>query len=178
MKLSPSQEDACCTASEKLSIMFWNSKVHCRVHTSPSLVATPSQISPTYTTPSCHPHLRLGLPSGHFPSGDKASPYFRQVRIGNLPDKCLSVWTLREVSFKHILIGLNDFINTRTLWQYYAIISSSLNRKLSWSVWLIYVLLYCTPYCLQQLMSAKNPISSWAVTSESTLMIPNNCIYI
>jgi hypothetical protein len=35
---------------------------------------------------------------------DKASPCCRPFLAGNLPDKCLPIRTLRQVSFKHILM--------------------------------------------------------------------------
>jgi hypothetical protein len=48
-------------------------EVHYRVHNSPPLVPILSQINPVHTTPSyvliLSFHLRLGLPSGLFPSG-------------------------------------------------------------------------------------------------------------
>jgi hypothetical protein len=46
-------------------------------------------------------------------SGDKASPCFRQFWIGKLLDKCLPIWTLLYVSFKHILISLTNFMGTQ-----------------------------------------------------------------
>jgi hypothetical protein len=44
-------------------------------------------------------------------NGDKAS-YFRPFWIGNLSDKCLPVWTLLQVLFKHILISLTSFMGS------------------------------------------------------------------
>jgi hypothetical protein len=35
-------------------------------------------------------------------SDDKAAPYFRPFWIGKLSDKCLLMWALLYVSFKHI----------------------------------------------------------------------------
>jgi hypothetical protein len=43
-------------------------------------------------------------------SGDKASPCFRPFWKGKLSDKCLPIWTLLYVSFKHILIELTSFM--------------------------------------------------------------------
>jgi hypothetical protein len=45
-------------------------------------------------------------------SGDKVSPYFRPFWIGRLSNKCLPIWTLKYVSFKHILISLTNFMGT------------------------------------------------------------------
>jgi hypothetical protein len=44
-------------------------------------------------------------------SGDRSSPCFRPFWIGNLSDKCLPIWTLLYVSFKHILINLTTYIH-------------------------------------------------------------------
>jgi hypothetical protein len=45
-------------------------------------------------------------------SGDRASPYFMPFRVRKLSDKCLPIWTLLYVSFKHILIILTNFLGT------------------------------------------------------------------
>jgi hypothetical protein len=84
MELSPSWEATNCAATRELPSILWNPEVHYRVHKSPPLVPILSQIDPLHTIPShpipSHPiclrsililptHLRLGLPSGLFPSG-------------------------------------------------------------------------------------------------------------
>jgi hypothetical protein len=46
-------------------------------------------------------------------SGDKASPCFRPFWIRKLSDKCLSIWILVHVSFKHILISVTSFVGTQ-----------------------------------------------------------------
>jgi hypothetical protein len=75
-ELSPSWEAANCAATQELPSILWNLKVHHRVHKSPPLVPILSQIDPVHTTPSylrsiliLSTYLRLGLPSGLFPSG-------------------------------------------------------------------------------------------------------------
>jgi hypothetical protein len=77
MELSTSWEAASCGATQEFPNILWNPKFHYRVHKSLPLVPILSQIN--HSIPP-HPislrsililysHLRLGLPSGLFPSG-------------------------------------------------------------------------------------------------------------
>jgi hypothetical protein len=75
-ELSPSWAAANCAATQELSSILRNPKVHHRVHKSPPLVSILSQIDPVHTIPSylksiliLPTHIRLGLPSGLFLSG-------------------------------------------------------------------------------------------------------------
>ena len=78
MVQSPSLEANRMSASQEIPLILWNPKVHYRIHKClpPALIL--SQIDPIHTPPhstSWRPtlilssHLRLGLPSGLFPSG-------------------------------------------------------------------------------------------------------------
>jgi hypothetical protein len=75
IELTPSWEDASCTAAQEFSNILWNSSVHYRVHKSPPLVPILNQINPVQTTPYylrsiliSSTYLRLGFPSALFPS--------------------------------------------------------------------------------------------------------------
>jgi hypothetical protein len=76
MELSPSWEAANCVATEELSSILWNPKVHYRVDRSPPLVPILSPVTLVHTIPSylsnihlvLSTHLHLGHPSGLFPS--------------------------------------------------------------------------------------------------------------
>ena len=65
------------SASQEISLILWNPKVHYRIYKCPPLISILIQINPIH---SPHPtswrsilillsHLRLGVPSGLFPSG-------------------------------------------------------------------------------------------------------------
>jgi hypothetical protein len=77
MEMSLSWEASSCAATQKIPSVLWNPKVHHRVHKSLLLVPILSQNDLVHTTPSylskihliTSTHLRLGLPSGLFPSG-------------------------------------------------------------------------------------------------------------
>jgi hypothetical protein len=77
MDLSPSWEAASCAATPDIPNILWNPKVHYRVHKNPPLVPILSQVGPIHTIQpislrsilTLSTHLRLGLPSGIFPSG-------------------------------------------------------------------------------------------------------------
>jgi hypothetical protein len=78
MELRHSCEAASCAATQEISNISGNQKVHYRIHKSPSSVPVLGQINPLHTIPSSlHPssililstHLHLGLSSGFFSSG-------------------------------------------------------------------------------------------------------------
>ena len=77
-ELSPSWETTRFAASQEIPCILWNPKVHYRNHKCPQPVPILSQLDPVQTTTShflkihlniLSSHLRLGLPSGLFPSG-------------------------------------------------------------------------------------------------------------
>jgi hypothetical protein len=63
MELSASWEAANCAATQELSSILWNPKVHYRLHKSPPLVPILSQIDPIPTIP--HYVVFFNLPSLH-----------------------------------------------------------------------------------------------------------------
>jgi hypothetical protein len=77
MELSTSWEAANCAATQEIPNILWNQKVHYRAHKSPPLVPILNQIDLLHYIPYhlsrsiliLSTHLRLGPPSGLFPSG-------------------------------------------------------------------------------------------------------------
>ena len=76
MVQSPSWEANWFAASQEIPRILWNPKVHHRTHKRPLSLSWASPIQSTYPHPTSwrcslilSTHLRLGLPSGLFPSG-------------------------------------------------------------------------------------------------------------
>jgi hypothetical protein len=77
MELSPSCEATSCAATQEIPNILWDPKVHYHVHKSPPLVPTLNISIQSILPPPIFlrsilrlsTHLRLGLPSGLFPSG-------------------------------------------------------------------------------------------------------------
>jgi hypothetical protein len=77
MEQSPSWKAIRFSASQEIPRLLWKPKVHCRFHNSPQLVPILTHINPVHAPPPfptsrstfiLSSHLRLGLPSGLFPS--------------------------------------------------------------------------------------------------------------
>jgi len=65
---SPSSEASSHRDGQEISSILWNLKFHYRVHKSPPLYPEPYESVHTITPLTLSSHLRLGLPSGLFPS--------------------------------------------------------------------------------------------------------------
>jgi hypothetical protein len=81
----------------KFPAILWNPKVHYRVHKSPPLVPILSHIDSVHTIPSylskrsiliLSTHLRLGLPSGIFPSGFPNNILYMHSSSSPFPATC------------------------------------------------------------------------------------------
>jgi hypothetical protein len=76
MQQSPSWEANRFSTSQEIPCILWNPKVHCRIHKCPPPVPVSRQLDPVHNPTSTSwrsililsSHLRVGLPSGLFPS--------------------------------------------------------------------------------------------------------------
>jgi hypothetical protein len=68
--MSPSSEAVNHAATQEFPNIFWNLKIHCRVHKSPPLVPILSHINPVHTAPSCLSKINFNIiqPSRSWPS--------------------------------------------------------------------------------------------------------------
>jgi hypothetical protein len=115
MEVSPSSEAASCAAIQELPSILCNPKVHYPVHKSPSLVPILGHINPVHNTPShrtsiliLFSHLRLGLPSGIFPSYVPLSIFLDLDRIskGSVQVRG-SLWHFETIIFlRGAVVGL------------------------------------------------------------------------
>jgi hypothetical protein len=91
------------TANQEITHILWNPKVHYRIRKFPPLFTILSQLNPVHTPQKTSwnsililsSHLRLGLPSGLFPSGfpTKTCKYVLQVAaVGNTVNKINNIF--------------------------------------------------------------------------------------
>ena len=124
MEQSPSWEANWFSASQGIQRILWKPKVHCRIHKRPPPDPILSQIAlihaPIYHTRKSililSSHLRLGLPSGLFPSGFSTK---------NLYTPLLS--PIRATCPAHLILSICMYIDTKgRLWN---IVSMSHTRR-------------------------------------------------
>ena len=127
MEQSPPWEANRFPASQEIPHILWNTKVHYRIHKCPPPVPILSQLGPDHT-PTSHflkihlninSHLRLGLPSGSFPSGFPIKtlytlPFYplRATCPANLILLDFITWTIKDEKYRSLSSSLCSFLHS------------------------------------------------------------------
>ena len=116
MEKSPSWEANRFSASQEIRHILGNPKVRYRIHKCPPPVPILSQIHPVHATTSHFleiiiPHLRLGLPTGPFPSGFPTKTLYIPLRFPKRVTCSANLIILEHLHliFKKIKIYLLEF---------------------------------------------------------------------
>ena len=130
MEQSPSWEPNRFSASQEISHIFWNPKVHYRIHKCPPTVPIQSQLDPVHKPPSypsfwrsiliLSSHLRLGLPSGLFPSGFPTvtlyttllSPTYAATFLAHLISLDFVIRKILGVQYRSLSSSLSIFLHS------------------------------------------------------------------
>jgi len=121
MEQSPSWEANRFAARQEIPRILWNLKFHYLIHKCPPTFPVLSQLYPVHTPHSTfwrsivilYSHLRLGLPSGLFPSGFPTKTLYTPL-----------LFPIRAICSAHLI--LLDFITRTILGEEYSSLSSSL----------------------------------------------------
>jgi hypothetical protein len=135
MQLKISSEAASCAATHEFSNITCNPNVHYRAHDSPPPVPILSQIDPVHTTPSylrssliLSTYIRLGLPSGLFPSGFPTKPLYSLLFSPNRATRLENFSILDLITL--IILGEKQLLSS-SLCNFMILIIRTINLQIS-----------------------------------------------